>query len=151
MCARKPSGFLRYAKRPKGADRLPSGCAPNEKRLPNCIFLTDPEGSHKKVKVNREVLNIIHEQDDLERLFQNEYSRHIEHLELTEERLYERALFRQQTVEETCIQKEQYNRLYEALEKLPPVQRKRIILYFWLSALNMRLYFITVALISPCM
>ncbi len=69
------------------------------------------------------------ELDDLSVL--NEWDRHIEQSELSEETLERRMLYSPQTVEEEVQRKLRYEQLHKAIDKLPTIQRRRLIRYFF--------------------
>ena len=69
------------------------------------------------------------ELDDLSYL--NEVDRHYEQSELTEASLYDRAVHRPVTVEESALQSMEYAQLHRAISELPEIQRRRLILYYF--------------------
>ena len=69
------------------------------------------------------------ELDDLSYL--NEVNRHYEQSELTEASLYDRAVHRPVTVEESALQSMEYAQLHRAISELPEIQRRRLILYYF--------------------
>lgn len=69
------------------------------------------------------------ELDDLSYL--NEVDRHYEQSELTEASLYDRAVYRPETVEESALQSMEYAQLHRAISELPEIQKRRLILYYF--------------------
>lgn len=69
------------------------------------------------------------ELDDLSYL--NELDRHYEQSELTEASLYDRAVNRPATVEESALQSMEYAQLHRAISELPEIQKRRLILYYF--------------------
>ena len=69
------------------------------------------------------------ELDDLSYL--NEVDRHYEQSELTEASLYDRAMHRPATVEESALQSMEYAQLHRAISELPEIQKRRLILYYF--------------------
>lgn len=69
------------------------------------------------------------ELDDLSYL--NELDRHYEQSELTEASLYDRAVHRPATVEESALQSMEYAQLHRAISELPEIQKRRLILYYF--------------------
>ena len=69
------------------------------------------------------------ELDDLSYL--NEVVRHYEQSELTEASLYDRAVHRPATVEESALQSMEYAQLHRAISELPEIQKRRLILYYF--------------------
>ena len=61
----------------------------------------------------------------------NEYDRHIEHSKLTENTLNKRTKEKEKKVEEIIEEKLEKEKIYEAILKLPIIQRRRIIAYFF--------------------
>ena len=68
------------------------------------------------------------ELDDLSYL--NEVDRHYEQSELTEASLYDRAVHRPVTVEESALQSMEYAQLHRAISELPEIQKRRFMLHF---------------------
>lgn len=69
------------------------------------------------------------ELDDLS--FMNEVDNHYEQSEQTEISLNKRAITPQEPVEETVTRKIEVDKLYEAIAKLPDIQRRRLTLYYF--------------------
>lgn len=61
----------------------------------------------------------------------NEYDRHIEHSQLTEITLNKRASKKQIDLEDLVIKRMEYKKLHNAILKLPEIQKKRLMLYFF--------------------
>lgn len=61
----------------------------------------------------------------------NKLSRHIEHSELTEAALNDRAFCKPESIEEEVSRNIEYELLHKAIAKLPEVQRRRLLLYFF--------------------
>lgn len=61
----------------------------------------------------------------------NKVSRHIEHSELTEATLNDRAFYKPETVEDAVSRSMEYELLHRTIAKLPEVQRRRLLLYFF--------------------
>lgn len=61
----------------------------------------------------------------------NRVSRHIEHSELTEASLNNRAFYKTESLEETVSRSLEYELLHKAISKLPEIQRRRLLLYFF--------------------
>ncbi len=69
------------------------------------------------------------ELDDLS--FMNEVDNHYEHAEQTEASLSRRAAMHQESVEETVSRHMEVEALHRAIAKLPDIQRRRLILYYF--------------------
>ena len=63
--------------------------------------------------------------------FKEYLDRHYEQSELTEASLYDRAVHRPVTVEESALQSMEYAQLHRAISELPEIQRRRLILYYF--------------------
>ena len=61
----------------------------------------------------------------------NEVDRHYEQSELTEGSLYDRAVHRPETVEESVMRNLEYQQLHKAISELPETQRRRLCLYYF--------------------
>lgn len=61
----------------------------------------------------------------------NEWDRHIEQSELSEETLEQRMWRTPCSVEETVYRAIQYEQLHQAIDQLPKTQRRRVILYYF--------------------
>ncbi len=61
----------------------------------------------------------------------NRVSRHIEHSELTEASLNNQAFYKAESLEETVSRSLEYELLHKAISKLPEIQRRRLLLYFF--------------------
>lgn len=61
----------------------------------------------------------------------NEWDRHIEQSELSEETLEQRMRRTPCSVEETVYRAIQYGQLHRAIDQLPKTQRRRLILYYF--------------------
>lgn len=61
----------------------------------------------------------------------NEYDNHIEHSEVYEETLLKRAIKKEISVEEVVERKILYDFLYTVISKLPPIQKRRVIKYYF--------------------
>lgn len=75
-----------------------------------------------------ELLNTF-ELEDLSYL--NEWDRHIEQSELSEETLEQRMKRTPCSVEETVYRAMQYEQLHQAIDHLPKTQRRRLLLYYF--------------------
>ena len=61
----------------------------------------------------------------------NRVSRHIEHSELTDETLNDRAFYKAERIEDIVSESIEYEQLHRAVSELPEVQRRRLKLYFF--------------------
>ena len=95
------------------------------------LTFTDGQGHRHHFEINAAVFALFDafELDDLSYL--NEVDRHYEQSELTEGSLYDRAAHRPATVEESAMQSMEYAQLHRAISKLPEIQRRRLLLYYF--------------------
>ena len=95
------------------------------------LTFSDGQGGRHHFEISAAVFALFDsfELDDLSYL--NEMDRHYEQSELTEASLYDRAVHRPATVEESALQSMEYARLHRAIAKLPEIQKRRLILYYF--------------------
>ena len=95
------------------------------------VSFRDGQGIEHTEEISREMFLLFDqfELDDLIGL--NEVDRHYERLDLTEEALHLRAISAQTDIDEMIFQRLEYQKLYEAIEKLPEIQRRRLRMYFF--------------------
>ena len=93
------------------------------------ISFRDGQGVLRELQITKELFEVLNrfELDDLSIL--NEWDRHIEHFEQTEQSLNRRAFSKEESVEETVLRSIEYERLHRAISELPETQRRRLILY----------------------
>ena len=93
------------------------------------LTFSDGQGNRHHFEISAAVFALFDsfELDDLSYL--NEVDRHYEQSELTEASLYDRAVHRPATVEESALQSMEYAQLHRAISELPEIQRRRLILY----------------------
>lgn len=95
------------------------------------LSFRDGQGVLQDLQITKELFEVLNrfELDDLSIL--NEWDRHIEHFEQTEQSLNRRAFFKTESVEETVLRNLQYEQLHRAIFELPETQRRRLILYYF--------------------
>ena len=95
------------------------------------ISFRDGQGVLRELQITKELFEVLNrfELDDLSIL--NEWDRHIEHFEQTEQSLNRRAFSKEESVEETVLRSIEYERLHRAISELPETQRRRLILYYF--------------------
>lgn len=91
----------------------------------------DGIGVFHEMEINSELYGLLNafELEDLSYL--NEWDRHIEQSELSEETLEQRMRRTPRTVEETVYRAIQYEQLHQAIDHLPKIQRRRLLLYYF--------------------
>lgn len=95
------------------------------------LSFRDGQGVHHKIEIDSTLYALMDsfELDDLSHL--NEWDRHIEQSELTDSTLEQRMLEMPETVEDSVWRKIRDENLHKALDELPMVPRRRVILYFF--------------------
>lgn len=95
------------------------------------ITFKDIKGHLNKVEVSEEVYRVFDkfELQDIKEL--NEYDRHIEHSEIFENNLESRALNKQIPTDEIVENKINNEKLREAIQELPKIQRERLKKYYF--------------------
>ena len=110
----------------------PYSVSKNEK---GTCYLTfrDGQGICQLCEIDQTLYNVFNqfELDDL--VYLNVVDRHIEQSEQTDASLNERAVQKAESVEETVIKSFHNERLHTAIQALPEVQRRRIIMYYFLD------------------
>ena len=94
------------------------------------LTFSDGQSDQHHFEISAAVFELLDsfELDDLSYL--NELDRHYEQSELTEASLYDRAVHRPATVEESALQSMEYAQLHRAISELPEIQKRRLILYY---------------------
>lgn len=95
------------------------------------VSFSDGQGVHHKEIISRELYELFDhfELEDISQL--NVISRYLEHSELTEGTLNQRALMQPEPLEDGVYRKIMYDQLYTAISELPSVQRRRVLLYYF--------------------
>lgn len=95
------------------------------------VLFKDGMGILRMVDVSEVVFNVMDgfELDDICEM--NEFDRHIEHSELTENNLEARALNKSIGLEDYVIQKSTFEDLKKAIDLLPEIQKRRIKKYYF--------------------
>lgn len=99
--------------------------------IEHIITFIDSKGEIQTVYVSDSVYDEFNyfELQDLKEM--NEYDRHIEHKEQTEEMLYQKTKNQHISLEDVVLQKILYEKLHEEIEKLPLIQKRRILKYYF--------------------
>ena len=95
------------------------------------IAFADGQGIHHKQEISMELYAAFNsfELDDISHM--NAVSRHLEQSELTVESLTQRAFNPPEPVDEYVFRKLMYGELHKAIDMLPDVQRRRLLLYYF--------------------
>ncbi len=95
------------------------------------VSFSDGQGVWHKEKISRELYELF-DQFELEDISQlNANSRHEEHSELTEVTLNKRILVQPEPMEDGVYRNIMYEQLHTAIGKLPYIQRRRVLLYYF--------------------
>ena len=95
------------------------------------LSFRDGTGVLHEMEIDGELYGLLNafELEDLSCL--NEWDRHIEQSELSEETLEQRMRRTPCSVEETVYRAIQYEQLHQAIDQLPKTQRRRLLLYYF--------------------
>lgn len=95
------------------------------------VAFVDGQGFPHKERISRELYELFDrfELEDISQL--NVISRYQEHSELTEGTLKQRALIQPEAMEDGVYRKIMYDQLHTAIGKLPDIQRRRVLLYYF--------------------
>ena len=95
------------------------------------VAFYDGQGFHHKERISRELYELFDrfELEDISQL--NVISRYQEHSELTEGTLNQRALIQPEAMEDSVYRKIMHDQLHTAIAKLPDIQRRRVLLYYF--------------------
>lgn len=95
------------------------------------ISFKDGQGDSREMEISRELFNEfdLFELEDISYL--NKWDRHIEHSEIWDGSLNERAIYHTENVEDTVLKQEQLYEVRQAIRKLTEVQKRRLVMYFF--------------------
>lgn len=118
-------------KRPKRRKDKYNPYTLSQKEDKHYLSFRDGQGVLRELQITKELFEVLNrfELDDLSIL--NEWDRHIEHFEQTEQSLHRRAFSKAESVEETVLRSIEYERLHRAITQLPETQRRRLLLYYF--------------------
>lgn len=95
------------------------------------VSFKDAHGADICVEINKEIYKLF-DKFELEDLsFMNEWDRHTEHSELTDESLNKRAVKQSESTEDIVSKRVLNSELHRAINLLPEKQRRRLILYYF--------------------
>lgn len=102
-----------------------------EKRGKYYLTFRDGQGVRHDMMIEKELFDALDrfELDDL--AFLNEWDRHIEQFEQTEQSLHQHSFYKTEAVEDVVLRRMEYQRLHRAISELPEIQRRRLILYYF--------------------
>lgn len=105
-----------------------SYCEENEVYV---ITFKDSKGKKQDVEVSEKIYKAFDkfELEDLSEM--NEYDNHIEHSEIFENNLNDRAMDKPISLEDEIVRKSTFDELKKAIEMLPDIQKRRIKKYYF--------------------
>lgn len=95
------------------------------------LSFKDGQGVRHEMEIQKDLFDVLNrfELDDLSIL--NEWDRHIEHFEQTEQSLNRRASYKVESVEEVVLRNIEYEQLHQAIATLTETQQRRLTLYYF--------------------
>lgn len=95
------------------------------------IEFKDSNGFINKIEINKNLFEVLNrfELDMIKEM--NEYDRHLVPYEYCDEILYHKVKGQQKLLEDMVLEKIVYERLYQEIEKLPEIQKRRLKLYYF--------------------
>lgn len=95
------------------------------------LSFKDGQGVRHEMEIQNDLFDMLNrfELDDLSIL--NEWDRHIEHFEQTEQSLNRRACVKTESVEEVVLHSIEYEELHQAITMLTETQQRRLKLYYF--------------------
>ena len=95
------------------------------------LSFKDGRGKQQNIEIDEMLYQTFDrfELEDISHL--NRVSRHIEHSELTDETLNDRAFYKAEQIKDIVSEDIEYEQLHRAVSKLPEVERRRLKLYFF--------------------
>lgn len=91
----------------------------------------DVKRKNQRVEIREDIVQAYIEASKVARKFENEYSRHIEHSEIYDNNLNDRALDKPISLEDEVIRKATFDDVRNAIETLSDIQKRRIKLYYF--------------------
>ena len=91
----------------------------------------DVKRKNQRVEIREDIVQAYIEASKVARKFENEYSRHIEHSEIYDNNLNDRALNKPISLEDEVIRKATFDDVRNAIETLSDIQKRRIKLYYF--------------------
>ena len=95
------------------------------------LSFKDGQGMRHEMEIEKDLFDMLNhfELDDPSIL--NEWDRHIEHFEQTEQSLNRRACYKTELVEDTVLRNIEYEQLHQAIATLTETQQRRLTLYYF--------------------
>ena len=95
------------------------------------LSFKDGKGKYQRFEIDKSLYDTFDgfELEDLSML--NEFDNHTEHSELTDASLNKRTFHKPESVEDIVYERLQNEQLHNAISKLPDLQRRRLLLYYF--------------------
>lgn len=91
----------------------------------------DVKKINKRVEIEEKIAEAYIEESKIIKKFENEFSRHIEHSELSDNKLNEKIMDKPISVEDEVIRNSTFEDVRNAIETLSEIQKRRIKLYYF--------------------
>lgn len=95
------------------------------------ISFRDGQRAFQEFQIDEQLYRAFNEFELEDLSYLNEWDRHLEQSEVYEPTLSKRALHQPEDLEETVLKKIWRERLHKAIEELPEIQKRRIVLYYF--------------------
>ena len=95
------------------------------------VSFPDSQGVQICMEISKVLFDTLDQFELIDLSVLNEMDNHFEQSELTEESLSKRAAVQQEPLDELVFQKLQHQKLHKAISKLPELQRRRLVLYYF--------------------
>lgn len=97
----------------------------------NRLTFIDSRGNRQTIEVSEELYNEFNKFELQDKKMMNEYDRHIEHSDTSVDLLYHMYKFKEPTLEDEFIRRIDYENIHNQIRKLPDIQRRRLIMYYF--------------------
>lgn len=95
------------------------------------VSFRDGEKEYKDLEIGKNVYEAFNTFELQDVSHMNIVDRHLEQSEVWDSSLYERAIKKEESVEDTVLKKLEEERLHNAIQKLSEIQRRRLIKYYF--------------------
>ena len=91
----------------------------------------DGQGARHEMEIEKALFDMLDWFELKDLAFLNEWDRHIEHSEQTEQLSNRRSFQESESVEDMVLRRLEYRQLHRAISVLPEIQRRRLTLYYF--------------------
>lgn len=95
------------------------------------VSFRDGEKEYKDLEIGKNVYEAFNTFELQDVSHMNVVDRHLEQSEVWDSSLYERAIKKEESVEDTVLKKLEEEQLHNAIQKLSEIQRRRLIKYYF--------------------